>query len=93
MFKMDVIPIHGDGLEVRELGDDIIIISEDGKVMHTLTDTGKFIWETIDGKKTVKSILEIISNEYDVKRDQAEPDLIKFIITLIDKKLISIGVN
>ncbi len=88
MVKMNEIPICKDGIEVRELGDEIIIISVDGKYMHTLTDTGRFIWELIDGERTVDSILDIICKEYNVNKDQAKLDLLSFMNMLITKKLI-----
>ncbi len=88
MIEMSEIPVYSDGIEVRELGDEIIIISADGKFMHTLVDTGRFIWDSIDGEKSLKSILEMICIEYNVKKDQAEPDLLDFINTLVAKKLI-----
>jgi hypothetical protein len=90
MIKMDEIPVHKEGIEARELGDEVIIISADGKFMHTLVDTGRFIWESIDGKKTIKSILDLICKEYKVKKEQAKPDLLKFINLILTKKLIDV---
>lgn len=88
MTILSKIYAYSDGIDVRELGDELIIISADGKYMHTLSDTGKFIWELIDGQKTVQTILDLICKEYIVEKDQAKLDLLNFINVLITKKLI-----
>ncbi|MBC7087627.1 MAG: PqqD family protein [Tissierellales bacterium] len=56
-----------------------------------LDEFGSFIWENIDGEKTVYQIAELLKNEFG---DRAEPlydRLIKFMVILENNKFISIS--
>ena len=88
MLTLKDIPIKTKGFVIRELGDELIIISENGSEMHTVDEIGSFIWKNINGKNTIQSIVDRICNEYEVKKQIAQKDLMNFIKSLINKKLI-----
>jgi len=90
MIHTDTIPIPIKGLSVRELGNAIIIINENGDEMHSLDEVGSFIWQTIDGTSSFKDILAKLCGEYEVEKPTAEEDLRKFLTLLNEKKLIQI---
>ena len=90
MIHTDTIPVPVKGLSVRELGDAIIIINENGDEMHSLDEVGSFIWQTIDGRCSFNDILARLCGEYEVKKPTAEEDLRKFLTLLMDKKLIQL---
>lgn len=90
MIQLNSIPIPAAGLCVRELGETVIIINEDGDELHSLDETGGFIWHAITGSSTVKDIIDSLCREYDVTEARAENDIRKFLTLLIDKNLISI---
>lgn len=90
MIHTDTIPIPIKGLSVRELGNAIIIINENGDEMHSLDEVGSFIWQTIDGMSSFKDILAKLCGEYEVEKPTAEEDLKKFLTLLNEKKLIKI---
>ena len=90
MITVNDIPVQSQGFIIRKLGEETILISENGKNMHTLDEIGGFIWENIDGKNSISSITERICDEYDVNRSIAEKDILEFIEKLIEKELILI---
>lgn len=88
MLTLKDIPIKTKGFVIREIGDELIIISENGSEMHTIDEIGSFIWNNINGKNSIQSIVDRICNEYEVKKQIAQKDLMNFIKSLINKKLI-----
>lgn len=47
--------------------------------VYTLNETGAFIWEQIDGKKSVEDIITMLTEEYDIDKQKAESDVFTFI--------------
>lgn len=60
----------------------------DMKNVYTLNETGAFIWEQIDGIKSVNDIIEAVRKEFDVDYDTASDDVIEIINDMNDHKLI-----
>ena len=47
--------------------------------VYTLTETGAFIWEQIDGIRSVEDIIRVLTDEFDIERTIAETDVYSFI--------------
>jgi len=47
--------------------------------VYTLNETGAFIWELIDGKRSIEEIIIKLTNEYDIDKQNAESDVFTFI--------------
>ncbi len=90
MISLDSVPMPCSGFTVREIGDEIIFIAEDGDELHTLDEVGCFIWKNIDGNCSLMTILDRICNEYEVEKSRAVKDLEEFILKLNEKGLIDI---
>lgn len=90
MIRPESIPSPVEGLCVRELGGTVIVITETGDELHSLDETGSFIWRAIDGKLAVGAIVDRLCAEYEVERSRAEADTLKFLESLADKNLIVI---
>ncbi len=74
---------------VRKLSDETIFLAEKGDKIHSMDEMATDIWETVDGQKNLGDILDIICQQYDVKRSIAEADLMVFMDTIAAKELIS----
>jgi hypothetical protein len=48
-------------------------------VLYTLNETGAFIFEQIDGEKTIEDIIKLINSEFDVDVKTTKNDLERFI--------------
>lgn len=67
----------------RKVGDELIIVplstsAGDITSLFSINQTGAFIWENIDGTKTVREIKEKIIGEFKVADQEALTDLIEF---------------
>ena len=47
--------------------------------VYTLNETGAFIWEQIDGKRTAGEIIDHLIQEYEIDKDSATKDVFDFI--------------
>ncbi|MFH0931462.1 MAG: PqqD family protein [Candidatus Zixiibacteriota bacterium] len=68
----------------RKIADEFILVPirqnvGDLESIYTLNETAARIWELIDGKIKVRDIKERIVEEFEVKEEAAESDLIQLI--------------
>ena len=70
----------------RRVGDDIVVIKDDGLSTHVLNKTAGFIWELCDGTLGIDDISARLCERFDVSLNEARADVEEFI-----KKLTTIG--
>lgn len=60
--------------------------------LYELNETGEFIWDQIDGKKTIKKICEVLYDYVsdDIDRAVLNQDVMSFINDLYEKKFIEV---
>jgi hypothetical protein len=68
----------------RKTGNEYVLVPitnniADMNSVYTLNETGAFIWEQIDGKRSVEDIIIELTNEYDIDKQNAESDVFTFI--------------
>ena len=68
----------------RKTGNEYVLVPitnniADMNSVYTLNDTGAFIWEHIDGKRTVEEIITELMKEYEIDKQNAESDVFIFI--------------
>lgn len=56
--------------------------------IFTLNDTGKVIWDKLDGKKTLKDVAIELSHGFDTTKAEIEKDILGFTEELIKRKMI-----
>jgi hypothetical protein len=88
MVNMRTILIQNQNCTVRPIGNGLVIVSPEDGETHSLDRIGAFIWERIDGKNDLESILGVILREYEVDADIATKDLQSFIFQLLEAGLI-----
>lgn len=77
----------------RRIADEMFIVPirgrlADMKQIFVVPEVAEFIWNHIDGEKTLQGILDEISDAYDVSQKQAEEDLQTFIEELLEAGLV-----
>jgi Coenzyme PQQ synthesis protein D (PqqD) len=82
MIGNDAIPVKTDYLLERDLGDEIVVMSPEGKFLHTFEGSARFIWSLIDGVRTIETLVECITQEYQVSTSIARSDLESFLAEL-----------
>ena len=88
------LPLRKNGIIYRTLGEETLLIFGDDKikdkeVIMILNSTGTEIWNLIDGKKTVKEIIEILLDRFAVEREMAEREVMVFLTQMMSKELIN----
>jgi methyltransferase-like protein len=68
----------------RKTGNEYVLVPitnniADMNSVYTLNETGAFIWEKIDGKRSVEDIIDALADEYDIDQQTAESDVFSFI--------------
>ena len=71
----------------RSIADEIVVVPVRGQVgdldaIYNLNEVGAFIWEQIDGRKSVTQVVEAVHGEFEVALEQAEKETSEFIAAL-----------
>ncbi len=90
MIDTEMIPVPRSSAAARRLGEEMIILSEEGDELHVLNELGTFLWQSFDGTRSLETILDLVSSEYDITREAAERDLLSFVEELRRKDLIEV---
>jgi hypothetical protein len=56
--------------------------------VYTLNETGAWIWEQIDGKRTISEIIILLTDEFDIDNDSATADVLDFLTKMNDYLII-----
>lgn len=67
----------------RIIDDEAVIVDLAGNTVLQLNDTGRRIWEGIDGAASVAQLIECITGEYAVDRHTEQKDAVLFMDTLV----------
>lgn len=68
----------------RKTGNEYVLVPVTNNIadmnsVYTLNETGAFIWEQIDGKRSVEEIINTLIAEYDIDKQIAQSDVFSFI--------------
>jgi len=78
----------------RVIEDEIIIVplvSGMGDMedeLYTLNDSGRAIWDKLDGKKTLKEIIGELTSEFDSTAEEVQEDVTGFVQELLKRKML-----
>lgn len=75
---------HSPSIVTRKTGNEYVLVPitnniADMNSVYTLNESGAFIWELIDGQKTVEDLINAMTEEYDVDTETAKTDVFSFI--------------
>ncbi len=84
MTGLKSILTHSASVVTRKTGNEYVLVPianniADMNSVYTLNESGAFIWEQIDGKKSVEDIIDAMTKEYDVSTETASKDIFIFI--------------
>ena len=84
MTGLNSILSHSPSVVTRKTGNEYVLVPvandiADMNSVYTLNETGAFIWEQIDGKRTLEEIISILILEYDIDKDSASKDVFDFV--------------
>jgi hypothetical protein len=84
MISLNSIVSQSPSIVTRKTGNEYVLVPianniADMNSVYTLNETGAFLWEQIDGKKSVKDLIDALISEYDIDKETATADVISFI--------------
>jgi len=84
MADLDSIFSHSANIVTRKTGNEYVLVPianniADMNSVYTLNETGAFIWEHLDGRRSLREIVDSLIEEYDVDFDSASKDMSEFI--------------
>ena len=84
MVDLKSILSQSGSIVTRKTGNEYVLVPitnniADMNSVYTLNETGAFLWEHIDGKRTVEEIINALIKEYDIDKQNAESDVLDFI--------------
>lgn len=56
--------------------------------IYTLNETGRAIWNLLDGKRTLREVFDALSDQFDAPREEIERDLIGLAEELLKRRII-----
>jgi hypothetical protein len=66
--------VQAENIIWRRIGDDVVVIKDDGLATHILNKTAAYIWELCDGKRSIDEIAVNLCERYDVSPEEARTD-------------------
>lgn len=83
-----------DDVVVREIEGELIIVPLASGIgdmeddLFSLNETGRAIWDKLDGVKTVEDVITELTGEFDVPKSEIEKDVTGFLTELMRRKMI-----
>ncbi len=93
MNKMDKYPIKSPDTASRIIDKEAVVVIPGKNIVNIFNKVGSLIWELTDGKRSIRDIGHIISEEFDVSADKACHDAARFIEELEKKGVVEIKDN
>ncbi len=83
MTDLKSVPHHSPNIVTRKTGTEYVLVPianniADMNSVYTLNETGAFIWELIDGKRSVEEIIGFLTREYEIDEESASKDVLSF---------------
>jgi len=84
MTRLKSVPSRSPSIVTRKTGNEYVLVPVTNNIadmnsVYTLNETGAFIWDLIDGEKSVKDLIEAMISQYNIDRDTATADVFSFV--------------
>jgi hypothetical protein len=75
---------HSPSIVTRKTGNEYVLVPVTNNIadmnsVYTLNETGAFIWENINGKRSVEEIILAVTGEFEIDNKTASEDVFSFI--------------
>jgi hypothetical protein len=83
MAELTTVFSHSPSVVTTKTGKEYVLVPVSNNIadmnsMFTLNETGAFIWEHIDGRRSLEEIINELTAEYEVEYETAFRDVIEF---------------
>ncbi|MEW6670481.1 MAG: PqqD family protein [Thermodesulfobacteriota bacterium] len=90
----DAVYVPSQDVVAREIEGEIIIVPLAAGIgdmedeLFTLNPTGMVIWQKLDGKKTLRELIEELIHDYDAAPEEIEKDVAGLMTELLKRKIL-----
>ena len=91
---LDKIYVPSKDVVAREIEGELIIvpivagIGDIEDELYTLNETGKAIWNNLDGQRSLNQIIEDLSQQFEAQSDSIKTDIAGFVEELLKRKML-----
>jgi hypothetical protein len=92
--RMDAVYAPSEDIVARSIEGELIIVPLTAGIgdledeLFTLNETGKVIWDRLDGKKKLRDVLRELLAEFDAPEGEIERDLIGLVEELVGRRIL-----
>jgi Coenzyme PQQ synthesis protein D (PqqD) len=92
--RLDAVYAPSEDIVARRIEGELIIVPLVAGIgdledeLYTMNETGKAIWDRLDGKKKLREILAELSTEFEAPAGEIEKDLIGLVEELVRRKIL-----
>lgn len=93
-IRMDAAYMPSEDVVARKIGDELIIVPLIAGVgdmedeLYTLRETGREIWDRLDGKKTLQEIAAELSEGFEAPPGKIEQDVAGLVAELLKRRIV-----
>lgn len=91
MVSLNQIPVPKTDVIGQRIDQELVLVLTDKAQVKVINESGAFIWQQVDGSRSIREIAELVSQEYEIDIAQAEEDVLSFIIELADKGVLGLN--
>jgi hypothetical protein len=92
---LDAVYVPSENVIARQVQGEFIIIPITSGIadlandIFKLTETGRLIWDKLDGKRRLKDIIDYLSSEFEASVSEIEKDLLGLVEELVKRKMLT----
>lgn len=93
-ISLDAIYIPSEDVVAREIEGELIIVPITSGIgdledeIYTLNESGKAIWDKLDGKRSLKDVVDCLSLEFEAPVAEIERDVLGLVEELLKRKML-----
>lgn len=93
-LKMDIVLTISEDVVARKIEGELIIVPLVAGIgdledeLFTLNDTGRAIWDQLDGKRTLGEIIAALGQDYDAPPGEIERDVLGLVQELVRRRML-----
>lgn len=88
MVEQTLFPTRDPELVWRELDEELVIVRPSDGQIKVLNGVGAFVWQSLDGRRAVGDLAELVSAEYEISAQEAKSDIEDFLGQLTEGGLV-----
>ena len=82
------LPARNPKVAARVINGEAMILTPHDSVLHTLNPVATRVWELLPHRQTLATMVEALTNEYDVASDEVERDVKELVAALVERQIL-----